>query len=106
MSLAKTAAALIEEIGTGTVEDILPDMEDCTRAQVIKALQNARLEKLIECEGPGPRMSSGRGSKPATYRAIRKTYVRPTVASVWDLAAFNYERQPANASRSPALLEE
>ena len=90
MSLAAAAADLIREIGSGTVNDILPEMEGCTRAQVVKALQNAAREGLIECDGRGAKKKGagvGRGTQiPATYRAIRNAPVR-RVSTVFELGA-------------------
>jgi predicted enzyme involved in methoxymalonyl-ACP biosynthesis len=87
MSAIQTVTALIEEIGAGTVDDILADMEGYTRRQVIKALDNAAYAGLITCDGyAGARKGPGaRGSLPATYRAIKKTQSRPA-ASVWHFA--------------------
>lgn len=99
MSMAAEAAALVQERGAATVDDILPDMKGYTRVQVLRALKDARYAGLIDSDGWQPPTSGGtrlanrphratgqpRGSKPTTYRAIKKT-ARPRVSSVWDLA--------------------
>lgn len=85
MSATKAVAALIEELGSGTVDDILADMPGHTRQQVISALQRAAWAGLITCDGPAARVR--RGSKPGTYRA-KPPAVTPTraVRSVFELA--------------------
>lgn len=88
MSAIQIVTALIEELGSGTVDDLMPEMEGYTRRQIIKALGNAAYEGHISCDGyAGSRKGPGGvGAKPATYRAIRKqTSARPA-ASVWQFA--------------------
>lgn len=86
MSAIQEVAELIDERGSGTVDDILPELE-MTRKQAIKALQNARLYKLIACDGRAPRAGQTHlGSKPATYRTLKVEKYRPRISSVWDLA--------------------
>ena len=89
MSATRQAAALIEERRSGTVDDILPDMDGLTRKQALKALDNAVYNKLIVCDGVRPprRKGEGRGSKPAIYRAKPKEeYQGPRFGSVWQYA--------------------
>lgn len=87
MSAIQLVTALIEELGCGTVEDLMPEMDGYTRQQVIKALGNAAYAGLIRCDGyAGSRRGPGAsGARPSTYRAIVKTHARP-VASVWQFA--------------------
>jgi len=84
MSLTTRAAALVIEAGAATADDILPKMAPATRPQVLRALKAALDRGLIDSDGwAGP---SHGGSKPATYRAIRKAPVR-RVSFVFELAA-------------------
>lgn len=81
MSLTQSVAGLIVKRGSGTVDDILPDL-CCTRSQALRALKAAKATGLIDSDGwTGPRHG---GSLPATYRAIKKK-TRPA-ASVWEFA--------------------
>lgn len=86
MSIAAEAAALVKQRGAANVDDLMPDMPGYTRSQVLRALKTALDAGLIDSDGwTGP---SHGGSKPATYRAIKKTS-NPRVASVWELAGMN-----------------
>ena len=88
MSAIQTVTALIEELGCGTVDDLMPEMEGYTRTQVIAALQNAANAGLITCDGyAGARKGHGaRGALPSTYRAIVKQARARPAASVWHFA--------------------
>ena len=85
MSATRQAAALIEELGAGTVDDILPDMGGLTRKQVLRALCNAATLDLIECDGKKQR-AGVHGGVPCTYRAKKAPVQRPRAASVWQYA--------------------
>lgn len=85
MSATQEVVRLIERKGSATVDDLLPDMEGYTRAQVLNALSWAQYRGLIESAGLPRKKGEGVGRRtglPATYRAVKK----PIVASVWDLA--------------------
>lgn len=85
MSQYARAAAVIEERGHGTVDDILPELEGMTRKQAIRALINAARHGLLTCDGRTFAIGR-RGTVPAIYRPAVKTYGRP-VSSVWELGA-------------------
>lgn len=85
MSIVQDAANLIAARGCATVDDILPDMPGCTRAQVIQALQWARYQGLLERDELRRKSGDGAGrgtALPCLYRPRRK----PMVSSVWALA--------------------
>jgi hypothetical protein len=93
MSLTREVAALIDEIGSGTADDLLPHFDGRTRAQVRAALKAAWAAGLIDSDGrqrnPNrPHRATGRprGSLPTTYRRIKKEPAHQRIASVWDLA--------------------
>lgn len=85
MSLIQIVSALVEERGTATADQILPDCDGFTRTQVINALQNAAHLGLIRCaKRLGP--SAGRSTRLGIYEPIERSYGRP-VSSVWELGA-------------------
>ena len=88
MSLVSEVVALIEEREAATVDDLLPDLEGYTRAQVMTALDYATTRRLITCDGPrGPKGLKGRGgSLPGVYRRKPQAASRLGVRSVWELA--------------------
>lgn len=89
MSLTQTVIDMVEERGSATENHLLPKLaeEGYTRAQVRKALQNARFRGLLDVrKGKG----LGKGSEPGTY-TLAKPAAAPChsvrLASVWDLGA-------------------
>jgi hypothetical protein len=87
MSMIQEVTMLIEERGSGTVDDILPECDGATRAQVAKALSNAVRYGHLTSDGASKRGGAG-GSAPAVFRPVKKpepTYTR-RVASVWEFA--------------------
>lgn len=84
MSTTQKAAALVIELQSATVDDLLPRMPGKTRAQVQRALLAAKDARLIDSDGHKPPKGS-RGSPPATYRPAFKKPDRPAI-SVWDFA--------------------
>jgi hypothetical protein len=85
MNITKEAVAMINRLGSGTVDDLLPLMP-YTRAQLFRALKHAADSGQLDTDGWRAPTGPSTGSPPATYRALRKTYVRPA-ASVWQFAA-------------------
>jgi hypothetical protein len=96
MSLRQQVATLIDEIGPGTVDDIMPEIKGYTRAQVVKALHNAAQIGLISCDGRGKILrnqtnQAWQGSRPGPYRSGRKAPAGVPKApnSVFQLSAFS-----------------
>lgn len=84
MSITREAAAIIDDLGAGTVDNVLPRMPGYTRTQVFRALKTAAYMGLIDTDGwTGPKHG---GSTPTTYRR-KKAHPRPRVSTVFDLAA-------------------
>jgi hypothetical protein len=77
MSLTQTVIAMVRARSRASVDDLLP-IEGYTRAQVLVALQNARTQGWLDCEGHAPRRGtrSGRGSVASIYIA-RETRLMP-----------------------------
>jgi hypothetical protein len=85
ISTTKKVAALVIEMKSATVDDLLPLMPGKTRAQVFRALKAAKDARLIDSDGHQPPKGS-QGSPPTTYRPIAfKKPARPA-SSVWDFA--------------------
>jgi hypothetical protein len=91
VSLTKKAAALVNQMESATVDNVLPHLPGYTRTQVRRALKAALDQGLIDSDDrlrqeSRPHRATGkpRGAMPTTYRAIKKQY-RP-VASVWHFA--------------------
>jgi hypothetical protein len=107
MSLTKTVVALIEENGPSTPDDLMAELPECTRRQVMQALHNARFQGLLDVSR-GKGLGVAKGSSPGVYsigtgplrvRAKRKdgsrvieirprepvVKSRPRVSSVWQL---------------------
>ena len=83
MSLRRIVADLVNERGSATVDDLMPELEDeYTREQVKAALKNAKNINLISCGGPI-------GGRPGVYTPYVDKNKPPAryagVASVWDL---------------------
>jgi hypothetical protein len=72
MSLTSRLVAMVNERGCATADDLLPECKGYTRAQVLKALQNAKTTGQIDSDGHVPiRGESGRrGSVCTTYRPV------------------------------------
>jgi hypothetical protein len=99
MSLMRRVAAVIDDLGSANVDQVLPYFDGYTRKQILCAMQNAAEEGLIHSKGRIPRRGGPRnGSMPAPYYpgpsarvAARKKvpardiHCRPP-ASVWELA--------------------
>lgn len=91
-STTQKAAALVIELQSATVDDLLPRMPGKTRAQVIRALKAAKDAGLIDSERtPRPPKGAHRTTGkprayPNTYRPLAfKKPARPP-SSVWDFA--------------------
>ncbi len=88
--------ALIAEHGPATVDDIAPLLPDVPRDSVRNTLANLRKTERLVVAKYGGALGRGLGSAPATYDlpgrcepALREAppepFVRPAIASVWDL---------------------
>ena len=91
MSLVKTVTALIERRGPSDAEMLLPDCHGHTRAQVVRALQNAAHQRLIH-RVSFAKPSEGKHNRLGVYAlgAAEEASLRvsrPRVASVWQLGA-------------------
>lgn len=89
MSAIRLVTELIDERGSGTVDDLMPEIDGYTRQQVLNALQNAAAIGLITCDGRRPPQKGSRLAKPGTYRTKKTepTMRRRPVSSVWQLGA-------------------
>lgn len=83
MSITKDAVAMINKLGSGTVDDIQP-LLGYTRAQLFRALKHAADSGQIDTDGWRAPTGNCTGSPPAIYRR-KKAYTRPA-ASVWQYA--------------------
>jgi hypothetical protein len=82
----REVVALIEERGSGTVDDLMPELEGVTRGQAIRALINAARAGRIACDGR--KFQRGRrGTVPATYRVIIPPVHQRPANSVWEWGA-------------------
>jgi predicted transcriptional regulator len=94
MSITQEAADALNDIGSGTVEDVMRELECYTRDQVRRALNNAATTGLIKSDGryaqPGRRehraTGKDRGARPTIYRAIVTQQTSRPVSSVFQLA--------------------
>ena len=70
-SRTQTVIALVKERGQASADDLCPLMPDCTREQVLKALENAKDQGWLDCAGHVARKGKGvgRGSRASTYTA-------------------------------------
>ena len=69
MSLTKTVAAIVEQRGKATADEIHSLVEGVTRYQVVNALANARRIELVHCHGHAPKRVDGVfvGSEPEVH---------------------------------------
>lgn len=98
MSLISRVTDLIADLGSATVDELLPYLEDYTRRQVINAMQNAASNGLVHVKAPAQRLGGVRGSAPSRYfpgpgagrkapqRRIRRDIHSRPPASVWELS--------------------
>lgn len=89
MSLIRHACDLVESIGSGTVDDILPACNCKDRTRVAKAMHKARDRGLLR--RVGSKTHPGRGNHLAVYESTGAARSAPAVArfkaaSVWDYA--------------------
>jgi len=83
MSLIQVVVALIEEAGSASADDILPDCEGYTRQQVLAAIQNAaQLGHIVKVGKAGTGLGNGLG----IYEPAPKPPGPRPVASVWEYA--------------------
>lgn len=91
MSLRATIIELVRELGSATVDELMPHMEEWSREQVLRAMQCARFERVLECDRNVGGSRKG-GSKPARYWLHPRIQPPPPkvvpkpLASVWELA--------------------
>ncbi len=73
MGITSKVAEMVRERGSATADDLFPLLqpEGYTRQQIIKALQNGRMTKLLACDGHTPKRGNvGGGSQCAVYRPL------------------------------------
>lgn len=69
MSLRRSVAELVQEMGQATADDLVPLLQEYNRVQILKALHNACRVGMLTCDGRAPRRGIERGgAAPATYR--------------------------------------
>jgi len=83
MSLIQVVVALIEEAGSASADDLMPDCPGYSRAQVLSAIQNAaQLGHIVKVGKAGTGLGNGLG----IYEPVPKPAGPRPVASVWEFA--------------------
>lgn len=88
--LTDLVLGLIEERPGSNVDDLMPDLPEYSRAQVMQALQNLAFTKRALCERRGG-LGRGKGAEPGRYYPVEPEpiaaapIVRRGVSSVWQL---------------------
>jgi hypothetical protein len=88
MSLRQEVVDLIEDLGEGSADDLLPLLPGFTEKQIAVALSNARFRGLLVCVSESKHYGAGRAQTRSRYVMAPEPEPPPCpkpVASVWEL---------------------
>lgn len=86
-SLTRQVADAINRRGNCTAADLLPDLPGCTLRQVIDALHNAKMARLVSLVQKPRALGYRSGWTLGVYGRYVPEPERRRVASVWDLGS-------------------
>lgn len=88
IGFVRQVAEQVISMGGATSDDLADIFPSKTKAQIIKALRNAKDAGLIYLIKPGQSLGRSKGRAPGLYGPeVKHVYMTPAVNSVWSMAA-------------------